>query len=74
MGNGFRSVIETAVAREIPVLLTLNADHLVMWESFTGGFGVILAPDLAAIDLWCRTVLTAGSCTTGHAAGAPTGA
>jgi nucleoside-triphosphatase THEP1 len=56
-GNGFRGVIEQAVAREIPLLIALNGVHRPQWDAFTGGHGDALPPTRAAVEQWCRGVL-----------------
>lgn len=54
LGNGFRSVIELAVAEDIAVLTSLCDAHRVSWEEFTGSECVALPPEVDAILNWCR--------------------
>ncbi len=56
-GQGFRAIIEQAVAREIPLLIALNGVHRPHWDQFTGGHGNVLPPRRTAIEQWCRSVL-----------------
>ena len=58
-GNGFRAVIETAVAREIPLLIALNGVHGALWNEFHAGHAETLPANPAAIETWCRAVLPA---------------
>jgi nucleoside-triphosphatase THEP1 len=57
-GNGFRAMMENAVAREIPLLTVLNGVHRPAWDSFASGLADTLPPDSHAIEHWCRSVLT----------------
>jgi hypothetical protein len=57
MGNGLRSMMEAAVARDIPLLTALNDVHRPAWDDFAAGVANILPPDAAAIERWCRAVL-----------------
>lgn len=57
MGHGFRSMMETAVARDIPLLTALNGVHRSAWDGFAAGMADILPPDPSAIERWCRAVL-----------------
>lgn len=57
IGNGFRSLIEHAVARDIPVLTALNGVHRAAWETFAAGTADTLPPDPVAIEHWCRSTL-----------------
>ncbi len=58
-GNGFRAMMENAVAREIPLLTVLNGAHRPAWDGFASGMAATLPPDAAAIERWCRSVLPA---------------
>jgi nucleoside-triphosphatase THEP1 len=58
-GNGFRAMMENAVAREIPLLTVLNGVHRPAWDSFASGMASTLPPDVTAIEHWCRSVLPA---------------
>lgn len=53
-GNGFRAVIEAAVAEGCPVLVGLRAEHLKDWTEFAGGEGQVLALDEGAVSQWCE--------------------
>jgi hypothetical protein len=57
IGNGFRGLIESAVARDIPVLTALNGVHRAAWDAFAAGIADTLPPDATAIEHWCRKVL-----------------
>lgn len=59
IGQGFRALIESAVAREIPLLTALNGVHRAAWESFAAGIAEELPPDLAVVERWCRSVVPA---------------
>lgn len=54
---GFRSIIEAAVATELPVLTGLNDAHRPLWEAFTSGECVYLAPERDEIEAWARRTL-----------------
>ncbi len=56
-GNGFRAMMESAVAREIPLLTVLNGVHRPAWEGFASGMAETLPPDATVIECWCRSVL-----------------
>jgi nucleoside-triphosphatase THEP1 len=56
-GNGFRAMMESAVAREIPLLTVLNGVHRPAWDGFASGMAATLPPDATAIERWCRSVL-----------------
>jgi nucleoside-triphosphatase THEP1 len=58
-GNGFRAMMESAVAREIPLLTVLNGVHRPAWDGFASGMAASLPPNAAAIERWCRSVLPA---------------
>jgi Protein of unknown function (DUF2478) len=59
VGNGLRGLIETAVARDIPLITALNGVHRAAWDAFAAGTADILPPDAEAIEDWCRSVLPA---------------
>ncbi len=59
-GNGFRAMMEHAVAREIPLLTVLNGVHRPAWDDFAAGMSTTLPPDPTAIEHWCRSVLPSG--------------
>lgn len=56
-GNGFRAMMEGAVAREIPLLTVLNGVHRNAWDDFAAGMAETLPPDATAIEHWCRATL-----------------
>jgi nucleoside-triphosphatase THEP1 len=56
-GNGFRAMMENAVAREIPLLTVLNGVHRPAWDGFASGMAETLPADAGAIERWCRSVL-----------------
>lgn len=51
-GRGFRDAIATALARDIPVLVGLNALNLAAFEEFSGGLAIALPPDGVALASW----------------------
>ena len=57
-GNGFRAMMEEAVAREIPLLTVLNGAHQAAWGDFAAEMAETLSPDASAIERWCRAALT----------------
>ncbi|MGE5266802.1 MAG: DUF2478 domain-containing protein [Deltaproteobacteria bacterium] len=63
MGNGLRSMMEAAVARDIPLLTAVNGAHRSAWDEFAAGLADILPPDAAAIERWCHAVLPVKSST-----------
>lgn len=58
-GHGFRSVIETAYARRVPVLTVVRETYVEGWNDFAGDCGVLLAPDSKAVLGWCDRVMEA---------------
>jgi nucleoside-triphosphatase THEP1 len=58
-GNGFRAMMENAVAREIPLLTVLNGVHRPAWDGFASGLAATLPPEATAIEHWCRSILPA---------------
>lgn len=58
-GHGFRSVIETAYARQIPVLTVVRETYVEGWNDFAGDCGVLLAPDSKTVLGWCDRVMEA---------------
>ena len=58
-GHGFRSVIETAYARQIPVLTVVRETYIEGWNDFAGDYGVVLAPDSKAVLEWFDRVMEA---------------
>lgn len=55
---GFRAVLETAVAHELPLLAGLNASYRPKWEGFTNSYGDILPPQREAVQAWALKALT----------------
>lgn len=53
-GRGFRYVIATALEREMPVLVGLNALNREAFEKFCGGLATEIRADLGAIVDWTR--------------------
>lgn len=53
-GDGFRSVIEAAVAGDIPVVVAVNDAHRESWNAFTGAEAATLTADLTSVVAWCR--------------------
>lgn len=53
-GHGFREVIAEALAREIPVLVGINALNVEAFETFTEGLGLRLDPDPEILVAWAR--------------------
>ncbi|WP_139976746.1 MULTISPECIES: DUF2478 domain-containing protein [Brucella/Ochrobactrum group] len=51
-GHGFRSIIETAYSRRIPVLTVVRETYVEGWNDFAGDCGVLLAPDSKATLAW----------------------
>ena len=58
-GHGFRSIIETAYARQIPVLTVVRETYVEGWNDFAGDCGVLLAPDSKTVLGWCDRVMEA---------------
>ncbi|KAB2694768.1 DUF2478 domain-containing protein [Brucella intermedia] len=58
-GHGFRSIIETAYARQIPVLTVVRETYVEGWNDFAGDCGVLLAPDSKTVLAWCDRVMEA---------------
>ncbi len=53
-GHGFRSMIENAVALDVPVLVGLKKIHLDAWTQFVGGEPLLLQADVDEILRWCE--------------------
>jgi nucleoside-triphosphatase THEP1 len=60
-GDGFRSVIAEAIARDVPVLVGLNAANEAAFETFSGGLAVKLAPETVMLSNWIRAVSEHGA-------------
>lgn len=56
-GQGFRAAIETAIAAELPVLLSVNETYRAAFDAFTGGEARVLPADRAAVAAWCDAIL-----------------
>jgi len=56
-GHGFRSIIETAYARRIPVLTVVRETYVEGWNDFAGDCGVLLAPESQAVLGWFDRVV-----------------
>lgn len=57
-GRGFRAVIESAVAKDLPVLTSLRSELCPSFDDFTGEDRVYLAPSQDAVERWCEDVLS----------------
>ncbi len=58
-GHGFRSIIEIAYARQIPVLTVVRETYVEGWNDFAGDCGVLLAPVSEATLGWFDRVTAA---------------
>lgn len=59
-GQGFRSAIEAAIANEMPVLLSVNANYREAFDAFSGGEAVVLPAEIDAVTAWCRAAVVPG--------------
>lgn len=57
-GHGFRALIETAYAREIPVLTVVRDSYADGWRDFAGDCGVLLAPESQNVNDWFDSLFT----------------
>ncbi|MDF1856828.1 DUF2478 domain-containing protein [Pseudooceanicola sp.] len=57
-GRGFRSLIAEALARDIPVLVGLNALSQAAFEQFCAGIAVELPPNIGALRSWVENALS----------------
>ncbi len=57
LGRGFRTLIAEAMARDIPVLVGLNALNKTAFEEFTGGAAEPVDPTPKALDTWLRDAI-----------------
>jgi hypothetical protein len=55
-GEGLAAEMFEAIAGGIPLLTTLSGRHRERWDEMTGGVGVLLPPDPAALRAWWRSV------------------
>jgi nucleoside-triphosphatase THEP1 len=60
-GHGFRSMIENAVALDVPVLVGLKKIHLDAWTQFVGGEPLLLPTDVNEILSWCEVTASSAS-------------
>jgi len=60
-GAGFRSMIENAVALDVPVLVGLKWIHLDAWTRFVGGEPLLLPHCRDEVLRWCEAVASARS-------------
>jgi nucleoside-triphosphatase THEP1 len=58
-GQGFRAVIEAAIASELPIVLGLNEAYRVAFDAFSGGVAATLANDASVVAGWCRHQIAA---------------
>ena len=52
-GHGFRTVLEKAYQRQIPVLVGVKETHRAAWEEFAGCFSRALKVDSRSVLMWC---------------------
>lgn len=57
LGCGLRSVIEAAIANEVPVVTALCTAHASSWDAFTGGEFQRLPAEDASLLEWCTAAL-----------------
>lgn len=60
-GAGFRAALATAVAAAVPVLVTVNKEHLSGWRAFADGVGFEAPATLEAVQRWVRHVIATGA-------------
>ena len=60
-GHGLRSVIAEAIARDLPVLVGLNAANEAAFEEFSGGLAKKLSTDAEEICDWLMSVARPGA-------------
>jgi len=58
-GGGLRPLIEIAVSRDIPVLISVNDSYRREWHAFCGDFAQDISRCPAAIGVWVRGILDA---------------
>lgn len=56
-GHGFRAVIETAYARQVPVLTVVRETYADDWRAFAGDCGVLLSPEKMNVNEWFDAVM-----------------
>ncbi len=57
-GHGFRALIETAYARQIPVLTVVRETYVDGWQEFAGDCGILLAPQSEDVTGWFERLFT----------------
>lgn len=60
-GHGFRSMIENAVAQDVPVLVGVKKIHLDAWADFVGAEPLLLPTDVDEILSWCEAAASRAS-------------
>ena len=58
-GRGFRAVIGAALARDVPVLTSVNTANLEAFLAFSDGLAERVAPDPDGLRAWCAQTCTA---------------
>lgn len=58
-GHGLRAVIEMAIARDIPVLTSVEESYLEDWQDYVGNLAVSLPPDASNVFAWYRSMSAA---------------
>lgn len=56
-GGGLVAEMLAVMAEGVPVLTCVNVDQLAAWQRFTGGAGVLLPADPAALRQWWHDIL-----------------
>ena len=59
-GQGFRRIIEEAVAGGVPVLTAVHPTYAADFDAFGGGAAAQLPRDREAVLAWCRAALAGG--------------
>lgn len=57
-GEGFRGVIESAVANDIPVIVAVKSSLGANWATFAGDDVTTLEASREPIETWCHSVMT----------------
>jgi hypothetical protein len=55
-GGGLRQIYERAAMEALPVLTAIRSEYLNAWQSYHGGLGIELPPDLSSIMDWWSSV------------------
>jgi len=58
-GHGLRPLIDLAVSREIPLLISVNDTYRAEWQAFCGDFARDLTADRDSVATWARQVCSA---------------